>query len=224
MNSTIFFSVCSLFYCLMLIFISFSKNEKLKNDNKFFRILLLSNLFGLILEVSGMFLSPNYKQFKILNAVVLRAMLVYFIVWVSVFVFYVMGIANKNKDINKKHKNILYFIIMIAIGLVIFLPMYYNVKNGVIMYTSGPAVQVVYNYSLICEIVCLIIMFKNIKNIKASNYVSLFALVSLGTLVFSIQSAKPDLILSTSMQTFVTYIVYFTMKKGVVENLGKKKK
>ena len=213
MNSTIFFSVCSLFYCLMLIFISFSKNESISNKNRIFRILVTSNMFGLLLEVAGMFLGSNYKNYQVLNAIVLRTMLVYFIVWVSMFVIYVMNISDKKDKKIKGYKKIICLVMLIACCLVIFLPLYYNVKNGVIMYTSGPAVQIVYTYSLICEIVCLFIMFKNIKNIKASNYVSLFALVSLGTLVFTIQSAKPELILSTSMQTFVTYLVYFTMKK-----------
>ena len=56
-------------------------------------------------------------------------------------------------------------------------------------------------------------MFKNIKRIKATKYVSLFALISLGTLIFTIQSTYPELLLSTSMQTFVTYLVYFTISK-----------
>lgn len=214
MNSTIFFSVCSLFYCIMLIFISFSKNDKIANKDKVFKILVVSNLFGLLLEVAGMFLGSNYKNFEILNAVVLRAMLVYFIFWVSIFVIYVMNISGKDNLKIKKYKKMICLAILIGSLLVIFLPLYYNVKKGVIMYTSGPAVEFVYTYSLICEIICLFIMFKNSKKIKATNYVSLFALVSLGTLIFTIQSVKPDLILSTSMQTFVTYLVYFTMKKG----------
>lgn len=197
----------------MLIFISFSKNDNISNKNKIFRVLVISNMLGLLLEVAGMFLGSNYKNYQVLNAIVLRAMLVYFIVWVSVFVIYVMSISDKENKKIKNYKKIIYLITFIVCCLVVFLPLYYNVRNGVIIYTSGPAVQVVYTYSLICEIVCLFIMFKNIKNIKASNYVSLFALVSLGTLVFTIQSAKPELILSTSMQTFVTYLVYFTMKK-----------
>lgn len=212
MNPTIFFSLCSLFYCVMLIFITFSKDKTINNNNKIFRILLISNLFGLILEVSGMFLGNNYKEYELLNAIVLKAMLVYFVLWVSVFVVYVRSIS-KGKQEKSSFKVIHTIIPIIVCMLIITLPIYYNVKKGVIMYTSGPAVQTVYMYSLLCEIICLFIMFRNIKNIKASKYVSLFALISLGTLVFSIQSIRPDLILSTSMQTFVTYLVYFTMKK-----------
>lgn len=212
MNSTIYFSLCSLFYCTMLSFIVFRRSKK-DYEHGLLKVLLITNLVSLLLEVAGMFLGNNYKDFSIINAIVLRLMLVLHVSWASLFVLYVYSIAKVKDTFKDKKKYPFYGIVLIAAILVCVLPMIYNTKNDVIVYTSGKAVEFVYAYSLLCEIVCLFIMFKNIKNIKATKYVSLFALISLGTLIFTIQSTYPELLLSTSMQTFVTYLVYFTINK-----------
>lgn len=212
MNSTIYFSLCSLFYCIMLLFIVFS-NKRTNDEHRILKILIASNLIGLLLEVAGMFLGSNYRQFEIINAIVLRTMLVYYIIWASMFVIFVMDISKQKINFKDKKLFPFYALMILASILVCTLPIIYNTKNDVIIYTSGAAVQLVYIYSLICEIICLFMMFKNIKKIRATKYVSVFALVSLGTLIFTIQSSYPDLLLSTSMQTFVTYLVYFTINK-----------
>ena len=108
------------------------------------------------------------------------------------------------------------------------LPLDYNTRNGVIIYTSGPAINVVYFYSLFCDAIGLLLMFKNAKEIKGSKYVPLFVLISFGTIISMIQSSHPELLLSSTMQTFVTYIIYFTMEdskaKEAVKKLEKEKK
>ena len=212
MNATIYFSLCSLFYCIMLLFIVFGKKRE-EYENKILKVLIICNFVSLLLEVAGMFLGGIYKQFELLNAIVLRSMLVFHVVWASLFVLFVLSISKEKDSFKDKKKYPFYGLILITSILVSVLPIIYNTKNGVIVYTSGTAVDLVYAYSLLCEIICLFVMFKNIKKIKATKYVSLFALVSLGTLVFTIQSTYPELLLSTSMQPFVTYLVYFTINK-----------
>lgn len=222
MNPTIFFSVCSLFYCIFLIITLFSKTEKNKKQNKIIKILALVNLGSLICEAAGIFLGGNYEKLKLLNDIVLRLMLVLYIVWFSMFVMYIFNIAKKNSD--NKNKKLVFSIMLIAIITVILLPIVYNTNaEGVIIYSTGPAVQLVYYYAMACEIFCLLIMFINAKKVKISNYSSLFALVILSTLSAAIQSYYPSLLLSASTETFVLYIAYINMNKiEVVQNIKEK--
>lgn len=222
MNSTIFFSACSLLYCILLLIIFKVKNKNNNKKKNILKALLLINLFGLILEVLGIFLGGNYEQFKLLNSIVLRLILVYYFTWVFVFIIYVMIISNKNENVSKKSITIwtLLYVIILIVGMI--LPLDYNTRNGIIIYTSGPAINTVYFYSLFCDAIGLLLMFKNAKEIKGSKYVPLFVLISFGTIISMIQSSHPELLLSSTMQTFVTYIIYFTMEDSKTNETVKK--
>lgn len=229
MNSTIFFSACSLLYCILLLIIFKIKKKNLDDKNKILKILLVVNLFGLIFEVLGLFLGGNYEKFRILNDIILRLILVYYFTWVSIFIIYVMVISDKNEKINKKKLNYWLAIYIIVLVVSFFLPLNYNMRDGIIIYTSGPAIDLVYFYSLFCDILGLAIMFKNAKKVKATKYAPLFVLISMGTIISMIQSSHPELLLSSTMQTFVTYIIYFTLedrnnKQEAVKKLEKEKK
>ena len=101
MNSTIFFSACSLLYCILLLIIFKVKNKSNNKKRNILKALLLINLFGLILEVLGIFLGGNYEHFKLLNDIVLRLILVYYFTWVFVFIIYVMVISSENEYVSK---------------------------------------------------------------------------------------------------------------------------
>ena len=152
MNSTIFFSACSLLYCILLLIIFKIKKINLDDKNKILKILLVVNLFGLIFEVLGLFLGDNYEKFRILNDIILRLILVYYFTWVSIFIIYVMVISDKNEKINKKKLNYWLAIYIIVLVVSFFLPLNYNMRDGIIIYTSGPAIDLVYFYSLFCDI------------------------------------------------------------------------
>ncbi len=222
MNSTIFFSACSLLYCILLLIIFKVKNKNLNKKKNILKALLLINLFGLILEVLGIFLGGSYEHFKLLNDIILRLILVYYFTWVFVFIIYVMVISNEKENVNKKSVIVwsLLYLVVLIVGMV--LPLNYNTRNGIIIYTSGPAINLVYFYSLFCDAVGLLLMFKNAREIKGSKYVPLFVLISFGTVISMIQSSHPELLLSSTMQTFVTYIIYFTMEGNNTVKSSKK--
>ena len=109
------------------------------------------------------------------------------------------------------------------LNLSFFLNFIYNTnEDGVIIYSTGMAVQLVYYYAMGASMTCLFIMFMNSKRVKVSNYTSLFALVILSTLAAAIQSYYPSLLLTASSETFVLLLAYFSMKKRDV--LDNKKK
>lgn len=229
MNSTIFFSACSLLYCILLLIIFKIKKKNLDDKNKILKILLVVNLFGLIFEVLGLFLGGNYEKFRILNDIILRLILVYYFTWVSIFIIYVMVISDKNEKINKKKLKYWLAIYIIVLVVSFFLPLNYNMRDGIIIYTSGPAIDLVYFYSLFCDILGLAIMLKNASKVKKTKYAPLFVLISMGTIISMIQSSYPELLLSSTMQTFVTYIIYFTLedrnnKQEAVKKIEKEKK
>ena len=223
MNPTIFFSVCSLLYCSLLIINLFSKKEVKTAESKILKILVIINLFSLICEASGIFLGNNYQKFKLLNDVVLRSMLVLYIAWISFFIMYVLNVSKQEDVFHIKNYKLICGIMLVGIIGAIFLPIIYSINSeGVIIYSTGAAVQLVYYYAMAFEVASLFVMFHYAKKVKVANYASLFALVILSTLAAAIQSYYPSLLLCASTDTFVMYIAYFSMKKRNALNNTKK--
>ena len=92
----------------------------------------------------------------------------------------------------------------------ILLPLYDNVEK---IYSYGPSVDLIYYVveAYICA--ALFLMFKNIKRVKVQKYTPLFAFIVGGSLIMLIQSSHPEYLLMTSMETFVTFMIYFTLDK-----------
>lgn len=222
MNPTIFFSICSIMYCILLGLNLFSKREEKTAESKILKILVVINFFCLICEACGIFLGNNYERFSILNDIVLRLMLVLYIAWVSFFVIFVINVARQEKEFEIKKYSYVCISMLIAVVLAVVLKITYNTNSeGVIIYSTGPAVQVVYYYAMACEIASLFVMFKHVKNVRIKNYASLFALVILSTLAAAIQSSYPSLLLCASTDTFVMYMAYINMKKRQISEKSK---
>ena len=221
MNSSIFFQICSLFYISLLLIIYFSKKRLGTVENKIYIILAVTNLIGLILDISSVYTISNMSQYPILNKFVSKAYLVYLLSWMFLFTIYVFIIStNKKSDKNKTelhlsdYKNkvypatILYFIFLI---LTIILPLYYK-DNGNVIYSYGPSTNLLYFISGLCIFTWLICLLLNFKQIKQKKYVPIFAFLIIGTLVTIIQGAHPEYLLMTSMETFITFLMYFTIE------------
>ena len=221
MNSSIFFQICSLFYISLLLIIYFSKKRLGTVENKIYIILAVTNLIGLILDISSVYTISNMSQYPILNKFVSKAYLVYLLSWMFLFTIYVFIIStNKKIDKNKTelhlsdYKNkvypatILYFIFLI---LTIILPLYYK-DNGNVIYSYGPSTNLLYFVSGLCIFTWLICLLLNFKQIKQKKYVPIFAFLIIGTLVTIIQGAHPEYLLMTSMETFITFLMYFTIE------------
>ena len=210
MNPTIYFSICSMFYCFLLIFKLRSIPDSGNVSKKILQILALINLGNLFCEAIGIFLGGNYERFKLINDISLRLMLVLFISWFTFYVIFVKNISLKNKSIEFKDNKIIYITMLICLCLVVFLPMTYVTNDeGVIIYSTGMAVQVIYYHIIACNIACLFMMFKNMKKVKLHNYSSLFALVILSTLCAAIQSRYPSILLISTSSTFVLHMAYY---------------
>lgn len=215
MNPTLFFSVCSLFYAFLMVILLYTNNNKKDAEIKILKILSLINIGNLLCEAVGVFLGKNYERFELLNDISLRLMLVFYITWFSFFVFFVLNISKQEKVFSFKNNVILSVAMLIGSVLVIFLPITYVTNSeNVIIYSTGPAVQVVYYFIVGSNLVGLFTMFRNVKKIKVIKYTALFSLIILSTVAAVVQSMYPSLLLTASAETFVLYIAYNNIKRS----------
>ena len=233
MSAGFTFSACSFFYSVLLTIMFFSKKRIQTLENKIYSYLIISNLIGVVLGVSCYTSILHRDAFPILNDFISKALLIYYLTWISFFTAYTFVISYSKKESDKESKekyfkkifNILTVIYVVIAILVFILPLNYFSKST-IAYSFGPSANLLYILIPVYICICLIEMFKNFKEIKNKKYLPLFAFIIIGTVVMIIQKLNPGLLLMTSMETFVTFLMYFTIENPdikMIEELTKTK-
>ena len=213
MNSTIFFTICSFFYSILLCIVYFSKERIKSVENKIYSWLLLVNLVGILIELVCLFTSLDYLTLHQINIVCIKFYLLYLLTWVFIFTIYVITISvSKITKYIVYLKRILFIIYWICVILIFLLPVYLNVNNNIAQFPYGPAVDLQYPIGIFCSTLCFAFLLKNIKYIKNKKYLPIFAFIIGGLIVVSIQHNNPQLLLMTSMETLVTVLMYFTIE------------
>ena len=228
MRGSIFFQLCSLFYIFLLIVVYFSKKRLKSVENRLYILLAITNFLGLFLDIFSVFTIRNMNTHPILNFYISKFYLIYLLTWITLFTIYIFIISTKNKS-NAKTKeditkiftifSIIYSLLVIAI---IVLPLYYFNENNVV-YSYGPSASLLYIVSGIYMIIWIICMISNLKNIKSKKYFPIFAYMIIGIVVIYIQMNNPGLLLMSSMETFVTFLMYFTIENPdlkIIEELN----
>ena len=214
-----FFTICSAFYILLLIIVFFSKKRLESIENKIYSWLIVTNFFGVILAIFAFMTMINHKTFGILNDFVSKTYLLYLLTWITLFSIYVFVIVYKSKYTNtkilvKKYKevfrncSIAYIVFAI---LIYILPLYYHVE-GSAAYSHGPAAKVVSLVSTVYMAFWAYALGRNYKNIKKTKYLPIIIYMLFGILVVIIQNLYPELLVITAMETFVTFLMYFTIE------------
>ncbi len=232
-NSTIFFTIASLFYSTLLMIAYFSKDKIKTPENKVYSKLIIVNFIGIILEIFCTIFAGYAKDNLIYYTILNKMFLVYLVVWCSVFGIYVFLISSKKEDkaLKKYMKSVInkYLIFDVVLALLIFiLPVEFKYNNyGYVMYSYGKATKIVYISSFISIGLMIACLIKNFKNIKNKKYLPIYIYLLFGTLTTIIQNRIPELLLATTMETFVTIIMYFTIEnpdKKLLEAIHKSKK
>lgn len=218
-NSTIFFTIISLFYSSLLIVVYFLRRRIDTPENKMYSKLIIVNFVGIILELLCCIFAGYATNHLFFYTVLNKMYLIYLIVWCSLFGLYVFLISfnvSKKEELhsymNKKYMMYL-FLDFIIIFLIVSLPVDFNFNvDGYVMYSYGYATSVVYIGSFISILLMIICLVKNYKNIKNKKYLPIYVYLSVGTFTTIIQNIFPELLLVTTMETFITVIMYFTIE------------
>lgn len=209
------FTIYSLFYSLLINIVYFSSKRLRSIENKIFEKIMLTNFVGVLLAIGSYFTIKNIDRFELLNTFVSKGYIVYLLTWLTLFSVYIFVISIKDGKDKKSEVNkiinlfgILYLIFLI---IIIIKPLYYHNINGAI-YSYGPSANVMYIVSIVYITVWLIRLSTNIKRIRDKKYLPIFAFMGLVLVVMIIQKQHPELLLMTSMETFIVFLMYHTIE------------
>ncbi|MBR6137856.1 MAG: response regulator [Bacilli bacterium] len=213
-NNNIIFSICSFVYIVLICIIYFSKKRLNNIENKIYSTLIITNLIGLIIEISGSFFT-NGLGYSFLQIVSLRLINVYFLTWLSIFTYYVFIISVDINKLKERFARINTFVIcgfFILLLLVLILPLNIQYEGGYIVYTYGPSVMFLYGVSFVYVLICFILLLFNIKRLGNKKYLPLITFFVLGVVTAIVQMNYPELIILSSMESFVTVMMYHTIE------------
>ena len=217
-NITIFFTIVSLFYSILLTIAFFSKKRINLRENNIYASLIITNFIGIILEIFCTIFAGYAIEHLTFYTILNKLFLLYLITWNTIFSFYVFYITlvNDNKN-NKPLKKVFVIIYTIFILLILLSKIEFEIKDGYVMYSYGPAVTIVDLFIVLAIISMIVCTIKNYKKVKNKRYLPLYVFLFLGGITGFIQMRYPELLLATFMETFITVIMYFT-----IENPDKK--
>ena len=205
--------VTSLIYIAMLAIVYFSKKRMDSLENKVFSILIMTNIFGLIIDVVSTSLALRHMKGFLLT-LSSKLYLVYLLAWILLLTVYIFIISSKNEE-KKKVFDKVYGIsigVFVVSSIVLMILPLNNYMNGDIVYTYGPSATLMYVISTSCIITWIVCMFRNFKELKSKKYIPMFAYLTIGLTATGVQAMFPQMLLITAMETFITFLMYFTIE------------
>ncbi len=232
-NTTIFLTIISFFYSVLLMIAYFSKDKIKTLENKVYSKLIIINFIGIILELFCTIFAGYTKDYLVFYTILNKLFLVELTIWCSVFSVYVFLISSK-KEKNElksylKKVSIFHIVIdVITMFLIFVLPVQFNINDlGYVMYSYGPSVNIVFISSTLYIILMFTCLIRNFKNIKSKKYLPIYVYMVIGVLVGIVQKLHPEILAFTSMEAFITVIMYFTIEnpdKKLLEEIHTSKK
>ena len=232
-NTTIFLTIISFFYSVLLMIAYFSKDKIKTLENKVYSKLIIINFIGIILELFCTIFAGYAKDYLVFYTILNKLFLVELTIWCSVFSVYVFLISSK-KEKNElksylKKVSIFHIVIdVITMFLIFVLPVQFNINDlGYVMYSYGPSVNIVFISSTLYITLMFTCLIRNFKNIKSKKYLPIYVYMVIGVLVGIVQKLHPEILAFTSMEAFITVIMYFTIEnpdKKLLEEIHMSKK
>ena len=204
--------IFSFIYIIVLSFLYFSKERINNGENKIYKYLLITNLIGLVLQFLCDFVSYKYDVVPhIISDFILRMYLVYFIIFISLLIIYLIEISFKYKKIATTITLIMDLIMSILIFILPY-SLYRDVSQK-IYYTYGTAVQIVFYLSSTLSVIIFIILILKRKNDKLNKKViPIWTYLILGMITMFIQMKHPELVITTAMESLICCLMYFTIE------------
>ena len=222
---TIPVTMLSAIYMILLSVAYFSKERITNSEIIVYSKMIKLTCLGILLDAASALLVVYNMTETTLFHIVTILIFMYYIMWSGLFLIYTYIISFKKQNMTdkqflKKHKKIIKIILwlfIICTILIPFMPLHYEIQGGNI-YPVGLSTEITYFVAgFLSMVLMLILMIINHKNIKSKKYVPVYMLIILFLITVIIQKATPGLILTTSVECFITFLMYFTVENPDVQ-------
>ncbi len=220
-NGSIYLSLASLIYVLLIFIVYICKKSVETKENKVYFILVLITIVSLLSELSLVFV---YKNSLLLN-IMMKVFLLCCFSWISVLFIYLITILLNDKLDELKNKiTIPGFIFYIVSAFVVaILPVDYNLKNGVLQYTTGPSVHFAFGLAGLFMVFMILLLIMNYKKLKKSKIVPIVLFILLIICAIIIQNYDPTFLLINFVFGLIVSLMYHTIENPDIKMLEMEK-
>lgn len=218
MNRFTLLTIFSIIYLITLIIIYYSKERIRTKETSIYKTLLFTNLFGLICQSLCRVVSNEYENLNpIFSNFILKNFLLYFIAFAAILVIYIVAISGKSNKVIKRI-GIVYAILGV---LVYFLPisLHVDLEND-IMYSYGMAVNFSYIVGGATSLILIIMLIKEMKKVSKRKLLPLLLYLVFSGIAIIIQRLNPDFMLICYVETFLCFVMFFTIENPDIKMLN----
>lgn len=211
------FILCGLIFSLALTTMYFLKKHIKSEETDIYTMLLITNLFGLILELfctyGGYTLPDNIPFLQVITKLYLVS-LILFILYMTLYMFTICYVISKRSNVKYYNmlKRISYLITFISVIVISVLPI--ATGKG---YAVGKAVDYTYIYFIFILVIWSISLIKNIKYINFKKVFPLIIFVIFLSIIAIIQKHNPTITITTVMDFLIVFIMYHTIENPDVK-------
>lgn len=224
MGSGIFFPLSAICFSLLMIILFYAKKPIKSIETKIYKYLIVTNFFGLVLELLCTFAAYINGTFPLLSDFILKTYLVYNILWTSILTIYVYNISfTKEKTLFKFNisKYIISFVFIISTIITYMSKCNLIIENNFqTRYTNGPSVTFTYTICSILIAMMLVFIFINKKNLKYKKYIPIYVFIGALVIGILIQTNYPGLLIITYIETLTVNIMYHTIENPDIKLLN----
>lgn len=210
----------SLIYSFVLNLVYFKKNHLQTRETKYYSILLIVNLIGLIGEVLCSivgFTFPENSPISHFFTKTFMSTLTCFTIMMSLYI-YSLCLSDKESIFDKVKKFSFAFLIF-SIFVIFALPI-----TTAVGFATGASCDYVYNVGTVLITLSIITTLIYFKKIDTKKVIPFFVFTIFNIIIVFIQRLNPEVTLTTSMETLVLFIMYFTIENPDLKLLAEVQK
>ncbi len=211
MNSTLYFSISSLIYTIVIAIIFFRKEKINNTENRIFQKSIVISIVSVVIEL--LIILAIKLENELLLHIILKSFNVCIFSWIALFGTYAFVVSHKESsvDYRKKYKilYLVYRILWIIVAIVICcLPIYLYQD----LYSYGPSCEFLYMCCFALMAMMIIFLLQNLRNLLNKRYYPVILFVILMVIIGIIQKCFPEVLLVNWLFGFIILVMYFTIE------------
>ncbi len=209
----------SLFLSMLLVFLFFSR-EKVKNkETTIFGYMIIFSLLDCLTTNIILYLCVFHPVNSIL-VLLNRFYFSWISFWTMCLLIYIVYLVAKENKVYEKVRNIILGVNAALVLFIFALPIHiFNSDN--LMYSYGPAANLLYIFAVVYLIVMIFLIVCNFKKIERKKIIPIFVLFGLLIITAVIRVLDPSLVIISAVFAYTNLIMYHTIENPDVKMILK---
>ncbi len=219
-NKFTLLTIFSVIYVITLIIIYYSKERLKTKETTIYKAILFANLFGLICQTLCRIVSDTYDNINTFLAnFILKSFLLYFILFGALLLVYIVAISSSGNTNKTVKKIAIVYGILGAVVYIMPISLHINIEKD-IGYSYGMAVNYSYVVGGITSILLIVMLIKEMKIVSKKKLLPLLLYLIFSGLAILIQRLNPEFMLICYVETFLCFVMYFTIENPDIKMLN----